>query len=283
MSNGSGINHIADTALWVAMYRAHESKRPDALFQDPLAERLAGERGRQIAGAMPFPKIMNWVLVIRTVAIDRLILKAIERTIDTVVNLGAGLDTRPYRMSLPPSLRWIEVDFPHMIDFKNEQLAAEKPACRLERIAMDLSDIAERRELFRRLGSESKKMLVITEGVVIYLSPEDAASLSEDLYAVPAFRYWIQDYRQGGLKQWGAQRMKEALKDTPFRFGPIDWLNFFTKQGWTIGEIILSWDESLRVRRPFPFIFPWSLLTIALPRKARQKWREASGYVMYSK
>ena len=40
---------ISDTALWVAVYRARETDRPDALFRDPLAYRLAGTRGEQIA------------------------------------------------------------------------------------------------------------------------------------------------------------------------------------------------------------------------------------------
>jgi O-methyltransferase involved in polyketide biosynthesis len=95
--------------------------------------------------------------------------------VDTVVNLGAGLDTRPYRMELPASLRWIEVDFPDTIAFKNQTQAGEKPVCRLERIAADLSDISLRRSLFQRIGWESQSVLIITDGVIMYLSSDDAA------------------------------------------------------------------------------------------------------------
>ena len=42
------ITHVSDTARWVAIYRAMESERPDALFRDPYARRLAGPRGEQI-------------------------------------------------------------------------------------------------------------------------------------------------------------------------------------------------------------------------------------------
>lgn len=269
--------------MWVATYRAQESERPDALFHDRQAGLLAGERGRAMAKSMPFPAIMCWILVIRTVAIDRLIHKAISLGIDTVVNLGAGLDTRPYRMDLPPALRWIEVDFPDMIAYKDEKLAGEKPVCRLERVAVDLSDLALRRQLFDRINAESRSVLVITEGVIPYLTSEDAASLSKDLFAVPSFHYWIQDYRQGGMKQWAPKRMKNALKDAPFKFDKEDWLSFFTEQGWAIGETILAYNESVRVKRPFPFVFPWSLLTLVIPKKAQEKWRKATGYVMYRK
>jgi len=44
------LRHISDTALWVAVYRAEESERTDAVFRDPYASKLAGERGTQIAG-----------------------------------------------------------------------------------------------------------------------------------------------------------------------------------------------------------------------------------------
>ena len=49
MSDKDGLRHISDTAHWVAFYRALESERPDALFHDPFARRLAGVRGARIA------------------------------------------------------------------------------------------------------------------------------------------------------------------------------------------------------------------------------------------
>ena len=267
MAEDSSIKNVADTALWVATYRADESERPDALFQDRLAGMLAGDRGRKIAASMPYPAMMTWLLAIRTVAIDRLVLQAISLGADTVVNLGAGLDTRPYRMELPSTLRWIEVDFPNIITYKNEKLAGEKPVCRLERIAADLSDIPLRRKLFQQIGSESQSTLIITEGVIMYLSSDDAAELSRDLFAVPSFHFWIQDYRQYATKQRMPSSMKRLFKDSPFRFDKDDWLSFFVGHGWKIGEKILAHHESIRVKRPFPRIFPWSFLMLIAPKK----------------
>src|SRR5437667_1910976 len=100
------IGHVSDTARWVAFYRVMESERPDALFRDPYARRLAGERGRRIAAAMgATSKYTRWTLVVRTVLIDEFITAAVAGGINTVLNLGAGLDSRPYRMSLPGSLQ----------------------------------------------------------------------------------------------------------------------------------------------------------------------------------
>ena len=142
------IRNISDTARWVATYRARETDRPDALFRDPFARRLAGERGEQIAAAMPNVAGTDWPFVMRTALFDRFIAGEVERGVDTVLNLAAGLDARPYRMALPASLTWIEVDLPDLLAYKSEVLAADRPVCRLERVPLNLSDVAARRALF---------------------------------------------------------------------------------------------------------------------------------------
>ena len=119
--------------------------------------------------------------MIRTIIIDDLIKQAVSQGVDTVLNLGAGLDTRPYRMQLPKTLRWVEVDFPAVIDVKNEQLAEDRPNCRLERFAFDLTNRALRRKLFDDVSKDASKLLVITECVIPYLSEADVAELAEDL------------------------------------------------------------------------------------------------------
>jgi methyltransferase (TIGR00027 family) len=136
------IQNISDTALWVAVYRANETDRPDALFRDPFARRLAGTRGEQIAAKMGFSGRDSWPFVARTWAFDNLISEQIRAGADMVVNLAAGLDTRPYRMTLPSSLKWIEVDLPAILDYKAGILAQAKPACSLERVSLDLTNVA---------------------------------------------------------------------------------------------------------------------------------------------
>ena len=57
MSGGNPIRDVSDTALWVAIYRAMESERADAIFHDPYARRLGGERGQAIVDAMRTGKV----------------------------------------------------------------------------------------------------------------------------------------------------------------------------------------------------------------------------------
>src|ERR1700709_2587498 len=125
------IDNISDTARWVAVYRAMETARPDAIFRDPSAERLAGERGRQIVAEMPSGRTMAWPMIVRTAVFDEIILDAVQkRHADLVVNLAAGLDARPWRLPLPPSLRWVDVDLPGILTYKTETLKDEVPVCR---------------------------------------------------------------------------------------------------------------------------------------------------------
>ena len=99
LSAGAPLGDVSDTARWVAYFRALESARPDALFRDPLARRLAGDRGRAIAETLPIGPL-SWSLAVRTRVFDELILDAVHGGVRVVLNLAAGLDARPYR--LPP-------------------------------------------------------------------------------------------------------------------------------------------------------------------------------------
>ena len=99
------IRNVSDTALWVAIYRAMESERSDALFNDPFARRLGGERGEAIVRAMPKGAATSWPMVVRTAVMDEIILRCVQQGATTVLNLAAGLDARPYRLPLPSSLR----------------------------------------------------------------------------------------------------------------------------------------------------------------------------------
>jgi methyltransferase (TIGR00027 family) len=279
------INNVSDTALWIAAYRALESERPDAVFKDPLARKLAGEKGFKMVEATPIKEHMAFAIVTRTTGIDWLIDEAIKRGIDTVINLGAGLDTRPYRMPLPVNLRWVEVDFPHMIEYKNQQLANEIPACHLQRIAADLSNNEERKALLTRLGNETKRALIITEGVVAYLTNEQATQLSRDIFAIPNFHYWIMDYHpESNQRNPRTAGLKKILANAPFRFQVHDPIAFFTGHGWKVHDNIYILDEADRIGRQLPSMkFPYNVMVRLFPKKARELGNKTYGYVLFGK
>ncbi len=180
------------------MYRAMESERSDALFHDTYARRLAGPTGEQILASMPQGRRWAWPMIEIIMRVVR------DEGLDTIVNLAAGLDARPYRLDLPPQLHWIDVDLEGILSYKEAALASERPRCRVEFVRADLTDHTARRALFQRVGAEAKRALVISEGLLVYLTPEDVTSLAQDLSAQPALRWWLIDL--GGSRPRRAPR-----------------------------------------------------------------------------
>jgi methyltransferase (TIGR00027 family) len=254
---------VADTAAWIAAYRAIESQRSDALFRDPFADRLAGERGRLIAREVDGATNFAWMIAVRTRVIDDLVGKAIAEGADTVLNLGAGMDTRPYRLTLPAATRWIEVDNPRVVDAKNEQLAGEKPVCSLTRVGMDLADPARRRALLADVGGGSPNVLVIAEGVIGYLANEDVAALARDLSGQRAFRQWIVDYSSPMLRKAmrRRRRVRAQFRTAPFQFDPPDWERFFDAQGWRVTTMRYLGVDGESLGRPMPL--PWAVRALS--------------------
>jgi methyltransferase (TIGR00027 family) len=256
------IRSISDTARWVAVYRAQESERPDALFRDPFARRLAGTRGEQIAESMVFSKQHSWSLVTRTYLFDHFITQQVRQGVDLVVNLAAGLDARPYRMSLPATLQWIEVDLPEILSYKEEVLRGEKPVCHLERIPLDLANTSTRRERFEEWGRRAGKALILTEGLTIYLSTDEVSSLAQDLAGPPGFQRWVLDLASPKLlsmlqKNMGAELEKAGA---PLQFAPPEGVAFFTRFGWKPLEVRSTLKTAGRLRRLALWMWLISLL-----------------------
>jgi methyltransferase (TIGR00027 family) len=231
------------------------------LFRDPFARRLAGERGEQIAKATPFHEKHSWSWVTRTYLFDRIISEQVAQGADMVLNLAAGLDTRPYRMQLPSSLKWIEVDLPEILAYKEELLKPEKPACKLERVRVDLSDADVRRSLLGRLAGEASKALVITEGLLIYLRAEQVSSLAEDLKGFPAFRRWVLDIASPGLLSMLQKNTHQQFGSDvpPLQFAPKDGPIFFTRHGWKPLEVHSALKTAARLKR---LSFPMRLVAL---------------------
>jgi methyltransferase (TIGR00027 family) len=279
------IENVSDTAFWVAYYRGVETRRRDALFHDPLADLLAGEQGKKIAHAMPMRFMTEWIVAMRTCMIDDFIQNAVADGVDTVVNLGTGLDTRPYRMDLPSSLLWVEADYPRMIEYKNSRLSGHTPRCRLERVGVDLADDAERRRVLADIDSRATKLLILTEGVIVYLPEAAVGVLADDLKALQHARCWIIEYLSPqALKFRERSEITQRTKNAPFRFKPADWFGFFREHGWGLKEIRHFSEQGKRLKRPPQFPLRLKLLmklrTLFASRKRREAMGKAAGYAL---
>jgi len=188
--------------------------------------------------------------VTRTLRFDQIIGEQVKQGADLVINLAAGLDTRPYRMDLPESLKWVEVDLPAMIDYKEEILAGEKPRCALECVRLDLADVAARHQLFQRVGSSSRKAVIVTEGLLVYLTRDEVTALGHDLAAQSSFHDWAIDLCSPGLLKILQQNLGALEKaGSPLKFGPEEGPEFFTAFGWKPVEVYSMLKTAAKIKR----------------------------------
>ena len=276
--NSQMIQCVSDTARWAAFVRAVESERPDGHFRDRYARRLAGKRGEALVQHMPKAKNAAWSIVVRTHLIDEMILRQVAAGVDTVINLAAGLDTRPLRLPLPATLRWIEIDLPQLIEEKDAALVGETPSCSLERLGLDLRDRAARREIFRRIGDGSRQTLVVSEGLLIYLPASEVASLAEDLVEPATFGSWVFDLASPLLLHQMQRLWGDAMTrgDAALQFAPPERTAFFLPQGWIPSEIQSVFEEGRRLRREMPRAWLLRLVLAVLPKNVRQEVRKSS-------
>lgn len=246
------VEYISDTAFLTAHYRALESDRPDALFHDPHARLLAGAHGEQIARVMPGGESVAQGCAVRTCVTDELIVRTIkEDGVDTVLNLGAGLDARPYRLPLPTSLHWIEADMPNILAYKQDKLASVQPVCHLESVSLNVTDPIARQTLFQHVGTSAKHALVIAEGLLIYMTSEQVAAIATDLHAQPPFRWWLIEL----ASPIALQQLQASLENQPapsvvrLQFAPEEGTEFFRRYGWEIAEIRSYLEEAHRLNR----------------------------------
>jgi methyltransferase (TIGR00027 family) len=126
---------VSRTALGAAICRLIEQYQPEKtrLFYDPVAKELVGGSVRIL---MKFASMRNFTMkqtdavakgiygvqICRTRYIDDVVQAAISQGIKQLVILGAGYDTRPYRLPEMESVKVFEVDLPAVQDDKKKKL-----------------------------------------------------------------------------------------------------------------------------------------------------------------
>ncbi|MGQ4513049.1 SAM-dependent methyltransferase [Streptomyces sp. DW26H14] len=173
------------TAVGVARVRALETARENALFRDPLAQAFATAGGRWPSSPPPHDDeaarrralAVSFSIVIRTKFLDDLLKEASQSGVRQVVLLGAGMDTRAFRMDWPEGTRLFEVDTAEPLEFKASVLRQERAAARCERITVPVDLREDWPGALAAAGHDPAAPTAwIAEGLLIYL-PEDAVEL----------------------------------------------------------------------------------------------------------
>ncbi|WP_166908355.1 SAM-dependent methyltransferase [Mycobacterium sp. DL440] len=177
---------VADTGTLVAAIRAEETRRPDRLFEDPFAQKLAGESGqRMLAEAVAATGDKSMVqIVVRTRYWDEALLNAAP-PVKQVVILAAGLDARAYRLPWPDGTTVFELDQPDVIAAKADALADDEPRCRRVAIGVDLTQ--DWTDVLRSNGYDPNVASVwLMEGLLQYLDEDAVRTVFERVDALSA-------------------------------------------------------------------------------------------------
>jgi O-methyltransferase involved in polyketide biosynthesis len=202
--------------------------------------------------------------------------------VELVLNLAAGLDARPWRMDLPANLQWVDVDLPGILGHKVDVLRNERPRCAYEPVMLDLTDGAKRRALFAQLGTRGSRALVVTEGLLVYLEPEQVAALARDLRAQPAFQWWLIDLASPRLLKYIERSWGRNLQsgNAPMKFAPEENTKFFEPHGWREVVYRSMGDEAQRLNRGMRMMWLWRILALFYPRRLKEQMKRFSGIVL---
>lgn len=166
---------VAATGLLVAAMRAEESRRDDALFDDPFADRLAGADGRRLlAEATAETGPASSAIVVRTRLYDEALLRMPR--VSQVVILAAGMDARSFRLPWPGGTTVFEIDQPQVIAAKDERLAGESPRCRRVAVGVDLAEDWTKTLVSQGFDSSMPTVWTV-EGLLQYLHAPDVERL----------------------------------------------------------------------------------------------------------
>ena len=238
-------------ARLLAAHRARESERRDKVFTDPYARPLLGAVDARLARVLAGGDATEWLFAARTVAFDRLIAREIAAGADLVINLAAGLDARPYRLALPSTLRWVDIDLPEVLEYKADILSAAQPSCAVTFHSLDLANPDARRGAFRDLARGAGRALIVSESLLIHLMGGDVQDLTDDLAAVPSFQRWLVDLVSPPLLEMLNEQSGELVRETgaPYMFAPREGPAFLERGGWKVEGVRSLVQTALKQER----------------------------------
>ncbi len=232
---------VATTALYTAMIRARESARPDRLFNDPLAGALAGPQGTELISWMEAisPGAADFsVIIIRTRFFDDALERIVGQSgVDQIVLLAAGMDTRAFRLSLPPGITLFEIDRTEVLDVKAARLAelGARPRCRRVAIPADLN--ADWSASLCASGFDRRRPAVwFAEGLSLFLTDAQVHQLLATLSELAVSGSWL---CVDAVSRWVLTSPQLAgfvamfaANGSPFQFGTDDPENLVRAHGW---------------------------------------------------
>lgn len=242
------MDDVASTALLVAAFRAKESNRPNRLFDDPLSSVLAGESALRKAANHHRDEKLPY-LAIRTRFFDDWLEKIVDPALRQVVFLGAGMDTRAFRLRWPDGVQLWEIDCPELLNLKQARLntVLAKPKCIRTSVAADLS-VADWPSHLLMQGFRKEAFSVwLAEGLFLYLPAKAVAQILRSVASIscPGSQFGAEILSEDYLHhERNRARLEEAaVRGTPWIFGTNEPEELFSQTGWQVNAVVQPGDE----------------------------------------
>jgi methyltransferase (TIGR00027 family) len=232
------------TGLCVLYLRACESRVPNPILGDYFAARDVARIDYDFERLHRFirPSSNQFMVAMRTAQVDAWISDYLRRHPDAaVLHLGCGLHSRAFRLAIPETVRWFDVDLPQVIALRR-QLYSESETYRM--IGSSVTDPGWLDQL-----PAGGPVLIVAEGLLMYLTPAEVTDLLHRLVD----RFDTGELLADFLSKWGPRLSKLSAG------GIIRW-------GTRDGSEITRWDARLRLVEDSPVIAGFRKISLSRPR-----------------
>ncbi|WP_341531753.1 SAM-dependent methyltransferase (plasmid) [Nostoc sp. UHCC 0302] len=241
---------VSLSARMAAAVRALETQRADGLFKDPLAAVLAG---KEIIAEIE-PKVKEYdkegkpIIAVRTRFFDDFLILHTEK-IQQVVILGAGMDTRAFRLPWKPNTHLYELDRREILEYKNSVLGNTPSECSRYSLGVDITELWA--DLLLAKGYKLEIPTVwLAEGLLYYLNETEVHQLLRVITQLSISGSW---FLADIMNSYLVSQRNEPLAQY-FKYECDEPEKFFSIYGWD-ALVVQAGDEGANFGR-FTLKFP---------------------------
>ncbi|MDE7249317.1 MAG: class I SAM-dependent methyltransferase, partial [Lachnospiraceae bacterium] len=202
------IQGVSETMLQTLYARAAYSKQKNAKIHDGKAVEIVFRMDYDFSFAGDDALMSNGVIA-RTILLDRMVGDFIRENPDvTVINIACGMDTRAYRLKIGSTVRWYNIDLPETIEVRRRFLEENGHISMIAKSAMDERWADE-------IEEPKGRVLVIIEGLVMYLSEQDV----KQILSIISRRFERAEVIMEVMNPWVVKNVKEkSIEKTKAKF-----------------------------------------------------------------
>jgi O-methyltransferase involved in polyketide biosynthesis len=202
---------VQSTLLLTLYGRALDSRKPTSVLGDVIADELINKMDYDFTDLRVGSSVV-WQIAVRAKMLDDMARRFLITHPDAVVvDLGAGLDTRMYRLAPPPTVDWYDVDYPEVISVRASLFPQHTQA---HSIGASVTGPHWCDQI-----PADRPTMIIADGLMAWLSEGETRSLLNRLTEhFPGGEVAFNEYgRPGRLEAWVARHYGPAMLPAALR------------------------------------------------------------------